>query len=238
MTIYIEENYNALSKRAADIIADFVKQNQKCVLGLATGSTVLGTYSFLCKKYKNKEIKFDQLTTFNLDEYSGLDVGHKQSYHYFMKKNLFSKTDIDNKKTFFPTDFAPNHKNYDKKIKEAGGIDLQILGIGRNGHIGFNEPGSKFSSLTREISLSKTTIKDNSRFFKNIKEVPKKSVTMGIDTIMKAKTVILLANGKNKKDAIFKSLFGKVSEKVPASVLQKHNNVIFIIDKAAAGLKI
>ncbi len=234
MKIIVEENYQMLSERAAKIIADFIKKNPKCVLGLATGSTPIETYNLLVEKYKKGGISFKNITTFNLDEYSKLAPKNEQSYHFFMNKLLFSKIDIALKNTFFPTDFSPNFENYDKKIKEAGGIDLQILGIGTNGHIGFNEPGSKFSSKTRQVLLNKNTIKDNSRFFKSIKDVPKKAATMGISTIMKAKKIIFLASGENKKEAIYNSFCKKVSTKVPASILQKHKNVIVILDKAAA----
>lgn len=234
MEVHIEKDYNALSKKAAGIIADFIKKNPKCVLGLATGSTPVKAYSLLGKMCKAGKISFKKITTFNLDEYSGLNPKNPQSYHFLMKKNLFDKTDINIKNTFFPTDFAPNYKNYDKKIKESKGIDLQILGIGSNGHIGFNEPGSKFSSKTRQVSLNRTTIKDNSRFFKSIKDVPKKAATMGIATIMKAKKIVLLASGGNKKEAVFSALSGPVLTKMPASILQKHKNVIVILDKKAA----
>lgn len=144
MEIFVEENYQTLSEKAAGIIAGFIRKNPKCVLGLATGSTPIETYNLLVEKYKKGKISFKNITTFNLDDYLGLAKNHPQSYHFFMNKVLFSKTDIDIKNTFFPNDFESNFENYDKKIKTAGGIDLQILGIGSNGHIGFNEPGSKF----------------------------------------------------------------------------------------------
>jgi glucosamine-6-phosphate deaminase len=147
---------------------------------------------------------------------------------------LFSKIDIDIKNTFFPNDFAPNFEDYDKKIESCGGIDLQILGIGRNGHIGFNEPGSDFDSKSREVQLTEATIKDNARFFNNINDVPQKATTMGMATIMKAKKIIILANGESKKEIIHDALFGPISEKVPASMLQKHKNVTIILDKLAA----
>jgi glucosamine-6-phosphate deaminase len=234
MKIYIEKDYNALSKKAADIITDFVKKNSKCVLGLATGSTPQKTYDLLGKMYKTKKVSFKNIKTFNLDEYSGLATNNPQSYHYFMKQNFFDKTDVNIKNTFFPTDFAPNYKKYDKKIKDEGEIDLQILGIGSNGHIGFNEPNSNFFSKTRQVKLSKNTIKDNARFFKNKKDVPIKAVTMGINTIMRAKKIILLANGSNKKEAVFNALCKKVSTKTPASILQNHKDVIVILDKESA----
>ena len=234
MKIYIEKDYNALSKRAADIIASFLRQKPTAVLGFPTGSTPQKMYRMIAEKCKKGEISFKKIKTFNLDEYSGLSPDNKQSYKFFMRKNLFSNTDINNENIFFPTDFKPDYKNYDKKIKESGGIDLQVLGIGRNGHIGFNEPDSKFSSKTREISLTETTIEDNARFFENKKDVPKKAVTMGIATIMDAKKIILIASGKNKSQAIFDALLGKVSTKIPASIIQRHKNVIVILDKEAA----
>ena len=230
MKVIIKDNYDGLSQEAAEIIADFVKKNPRCVLGLATGSTPIGTYEALAK---NKELSFKNVTTFNLDEYIGLDKGNKQSYHFFMDKYLFSKIDIDLKNTFFPTDFK-NLEDYDKKIDELGGIDLQILGIGRNGHIGFNEPGSSFDSKTREVKLSETTVKDNARFFEKAEDVPVKAATMGIATIMKARKIILLASGENKKEIMPKVISGPVTEKVPASVLQNHKDVIVIMDEEAA----
>ena len=234
MEIYIEKNYNALSKRAADIISSFLKQKPTAILGLPTGSTPQKLYAMLAEKCSNKEISFKKVKTFNLDEYSGLPSDNRQSYHYYMKKNLFSKIDIDEKNTFFPNDFKPDYKKYDKEIKESGGIDLQILGIGRDGHIGFNEPGSKFSSKTREIFLAKPTIDDNARFFSSKKDVPKKAVTMGISTIMQAKRIVLIVSGNKKTKIIFDALYGRVSTKVPASILQRHKNVIVILDEEAA----
>lgn len=234
MQIIVEENYEKMSQRAAEIMADFVKKNPKCVLGLATGSTPVKTYDLLGKMCAEGKISFKETTTFNLDDYMGLAPDSPESYHSFMKKNFFDKTDIDIKNTFFPNDFAPNFEDYDKKIQELGGIDLQILGIGRNGHIGFNEPGSPFSSKTREVELSETTIKDNAKFFDSINQVPKTAATMGIDTIMQAKKVILLANGENKAEAVKKTVSGHITPEVPASVLQKHKNVIVILDKEAA----
>jgi glucosamine-6-phosphate deaminase len=234
MEIYIEKDYDSLSKRAADVIASFVKQKPTAVLGLPTGSTPQKTYRMLVKKCKNGEVSFKKVKTFNLDEYSKLSPANHKSYHFFMNKNLFSGIDIDIKNTFFPTDFKPNYKKCDKKIGELGGIDLQILGIGRDGHIGFNEPGSKFSSKTREVFLAESTIEDNARFFERKKDVPKKAVTMGIGTSMEAKNIILLASGKNKSEAIFSALEGKVSIKCPASIIQRHKNVIVILDKDSA----
>ncbi len=230
MQIFIEKDYNQVSKRASEIILSFLKNNPKAVLGLATGSTPQKTYELIARNYKENKISFKNIKTFNLDEYIGLDNFHKQSYHSYMRKNLFDKVDINLKNTFFPTDFK-SCLDYEKEIIKVHGIDLQILGIGRNGHIGFNEPYSSFKSKTREVSLTKTTIRDNSRFFTNKKDVPTKAVTMGIGTIMKAKMIILLASGKNKQQAVLNAILGKVSIKNPASILQNHKNVIFIVDK-------
>ena len=234
MEIYIEKDYNSLSNRAVEIIASFLQEKPNAVLGLPTGSTPQKTYELLAEKCKKGEICFKNVRTFNLDEYSKLSPTSNQSYHFFMNENLFSKTDIDIKNTFFPTDSRFFRQNYDRKIKKMGGIDLQLLGIGRDGHIGFNEPGSKFSSKTREVSLAETTIEDNARFFKNIKDVPKKAVTMGVNTIMASKNIILIASGEKKSKAIYDALLGPVSTKVPASIIQKHKNVIVILDKEAA----
>jgi len=243
MKIIVKDDYRQLSKEAARLVKKRIRQNPKIVLGLATGSTPLGLYQELINAHKKQGLDFSGITTFNLDEYLGLAPENQQSYHLVMKNNFFDKTDIVLKNTFFPNDFAPNFENYDKKIDDCGGIDLQILGIGRNGHIGFNEPGSDFSSKTREVKLSETTIKDNSRFFSakggsasggDISQVPKTAATMGISTIMKAQKIILLAGGENKKEIIQKALSGPVTPEVPASILQTHKNVVAIVDKAAA----
>jgi glucosamine-6-phosphate deaminase len=231
MQIFVEKDYNAVSEKASEIILNCIRENPRIVLGLATGSTPEKTYKLIAQNYKKNKLSFKEVKTFNLDEYLGLENSHKQSYHSFMKKNLFNKIDINIKNTFFPTEFISPGK-YEQQIKDNGGIDLQILGIGRNGHIGFNEPYSSFKSKTRKVSLTKTTIKDNSRFFTNRKEVPVMAVTMGINTIMQAKKIILLASGKNKQKAVLNLITNKISNKNPASILWTHKNVIFLIDKA------
>ncbi|MCX6722885.1 MAG: glucosamine-6-phosphate deaminase [Candidatus Staskawiczbacteria bacterium] len=233
MEIYIEKDYNALSKRAANIIASFLKEKPNAVLGLPTGSTPIGTYKLLAKKCRNNEISFKKVKTFNLDEYSKISKEDKQSYHYFMNQAFFSKIGIKKENTFFPDNFFP-YKKYDEKIDKNKGIDLQVLGIGRDGHIGFNEPGSKFNSKTREVFLAKETIEDNSRFFNNKKDVPRKAVTMGIGTIMKAKNILVIVSGKNKSEAVHRALEKEMSTKIPASILRKHKNVIVILDKDSA----
>jgi len=233
MQIYIEENYEKMSQKAAEIIAEKIKSNPALILGLATGSTPIRTYEILAEKYKKGELDFSRIKTFNLDDYLGLDFNDPQSYHQFMRKNFFSKINIDLKNAFFPNDFGSDYEKYENKIKESGGIDLQVVGIGRNGHIGFNEPGSAFDFYTREVELDETTIKDNSRFFDDISQVPKRAATMGIATIMNAKQILLLANGENKKEIIYQALKGPITEKVPASILQKHQNVIVVLDNEA-----
>jgi len=232
MKIIEKEDYNELSKEAAKIIISQIKKKPNSVIGFATGNTVLGLYKELIKAHK-KGLDFSKITSFNLDEYLNLPKSDKQSLNFFMKHNLFNHINI--KKINMPDGTAKNPKNfckdYENKIR-LNKIDLQILGIGRNGHIGFNEPGSKFTSRTRIVNLSKQTIKENSKFFKN-KKVPKKAISLGISTILKSKKIILLAAGKNKARAIKNLIKGKITEKVPATALRKHKNVTVIIDKEA-----
>lgn len=234
MKFFIEKNYEMLSRRAANLVAQRLCHKPNLVLGLATGATPLGLFKILAEKFKKKELDFSSATTFNLDEYCGLSSVHPQSYRSFMDTNLFSKINLNRNRIFFPFCSLNSCQDYEERIKNAGGIALQILGIGRNGHIGFNEPGSRFDSRTRIVRLSQTTIEDNSRFFKNIKEVPSKAVTMGIATIMETKELILLASGEKKQDIIYEALAGPVTEKVPASILQQHKAVNVILDKEAA----
>lgn len=233
----IEKDYQSLSEKAALLIKEEIEKNPSLVLGLATGSTPLGLYKKLIEMNKKGEVDFSQVTTFNLDEYLGISSSHPQSYNYYMHKNFFDEINIKKENVFIPhgeTENPEEHcKWYEKKIEEKGGIDLQILGIGGNGHIGFNEPGSSFSSSTRVVSLSKETIEDNSRFFEKKEEVPKKAITMGIETILKSKRIILLSSGENKKEAVKKAFKGKVTEEVPASVLQTHSRVTFLLDEKA-----
>jgi len=237
MKVCIEKNYNQLSKLAADFIEDQVIKKSNSVLGLATGSTPVGLYQELVRRYQQKKLDFSQVVIFNLDEYIGLPANHPQSYRYFMKQHLFSKTNFKSNNVFIPSgqikNFSQHCRWYEDKIRSFGGIDIQILGIGRNGHIGFNEPGSKFDSRTRVVSLDKTTIKDNSRFFDSFAAVPKRAITMGLATIFSAKNIILLASGENKKEILAKSLNGPASENLPASILQSHHSVTVIADKEA-----
>jgi glucosamine-6-phosphate deaminase len=225
-------DYDELSKKAADFVINKIKDKPNTILGLATGSTPIGLYKNLINKYKKGSISFASVRSFNLDEYCGLEVGHEQSYKYFMNQNLFNHINIDKANTYFPT-CEQEEGGYDQAIQEAGGIDLQILGIGRNGHIGFNEPGSSFDSKTRVVDLAPSTIKDNARFFSDTKDVPRQAMTMGLKTIMETKEVLLLASGENKKEAVQKLLHADASEELPASVLQNHKNVTIIVDDKA-----
>ena len=226
------KTYEELSKIAADIIAAQVIMKPNCVLGLATGSTPVGTYQKLAEKNKAGEIDFKDVTTVNLDEYAGLEGTHDQSYRYFMNKNLFDNINIDKANTYVPcgtaADLEKEGKEYDARIKEFGGIDLQLLGIGVDGHIGFNEPDDFFTAATHPVVLDPSTIEANARFFASADDVPKKAITMGMMSIMQAKKILLVANGKNKYDILMASINGPVDPKVPASILQLHPDVTVI----------
>lgn len=237
MKIIVVENYEALSNTAADIFAKQVQVKPDSVLGFATGSSPIGTYKRLIELYEAGKLDFSKVTTFNLDEYLGIDKNHEQSYYYFMHHNLFDHINVKEDKISIPSgtgDLEETCENYEKAIEAAGGIDLQILGIGRNGHIGFNEPGVPFDTTTHLVELDKNTIEANSRFFESVEDVPTKAITMGIKTIMNARSIILIANGENKADAIYNTVYGPVSPETPASVLQLHPNVTLIVDKEAA----
>lgn len=238
MKIIKVKNYDEMSKRAAFIVASQVSLKDNSVLGLATGSTPLGAYKEIINMYNENLIDFRNITTFNLDEYYGLSGEDDQSYRYFMNENLFNHINIDKENTFIPNGKAENteleSKKYDELVEENGNIDLQILGIGSNAHIGFNEPDDKFASGTHLVDLKEETIEANSRFFETKEEVPKKAISMGMKNIMKAKKVILLASGENKADAIKKTIEGDITPSVPASILQLHPDVTFILDEEAA----
>ncbi len=219
---------------AKEIIKD-IKNNPKLNLGLATGSSPLPLYKSLIELSKLENISFKDITTFNLDEYCGLSNDNKESYHYFMNENLFKYLDFSKDSHYFPS--IDNVNNYDEIIDNHGGIDIQILGIGANGHIAFNEPNTPISSVTHITNLANKTILDNSRFFSNIDEVPTKAITMGLSTILKAKKIYLIATGKNKAEAISIMLKGKYIESLPASALNlKKDNVYIYLDKDAASL--
>lgn len=225
------KNYEELSRIAGNIIASQIIMKPNCVLGLATGSSPIGTYDVLVKKCNDGELDFSGVTTINLDEYVGLDSSHEQSYRYFMNKNLFDRVNIDKNNTFVPNGVAEDLKEearkYDEKI-ESIGIDLQLLGIGLDGHIGFNEPDNHFTKETHIVKLDQSTIDANSRFFSSKDDVPKKAITMGMKGIMSAKKILLIANGKNKKEILEKAMYGEITPLVPASILQMHNDITVI----------
>ncbi|PKP61777.1 glucosamine-6-phosphate deaminase [Candidatus Atribacteria bacterium HGW-Atribacteria-1] len=228
-------SYNKMSKLVTKMVAKQIKDKPNTVLGLATGSTPLGMYRELVKLYKKGKLDFSKVTTFNLDEYLGLSPEHPQSYHYYMYENFFNHVNIEEKNIHIPKgdtkDPVQECLNYEREIEKVGGIDLQILGIGVNGHVGFNEPDINLEAKTHVIQLSKDTIMANSRFFKNLDEVPKKAITMGMATIMRSKKIILMAWGIEKKKPILKVISGHIATEVPASLLQVHNDVILIVDK-------
>ncbi|WML36930.1 glucosamine-6-phosphate deaminase [Clostridium sp. OS1-26] len=238
MRIIVVENYEEMSKKAAAMMASQIILKPESVLGLATGDTPLGMYRELIRMYNENMIDFSKVKTFNLDEYYGLGKDSNQSYNYYMTNNLFKHINIDKENINIPNGMAKNIEeeciSYEKRIKEAGGIDIQVLGIGVNGHIGFNEPDVNFEAETHLVNLDEKTIESNSRFFKCIEEVPTKAISMGIKTIMHSKKIVLLANGASKADAIAKTVNGKISPEVPASILQLHQDVAIIVDKEAA----
>lgn len=229
MEITVEKSKEELSRLIADEIISLVKTKPSCVLGLATGSSPILVYKYLIEAYKAKKVSFKHVKTFNLDEYINYKE-YKDSYHYFMDHNLFDYIDLERNNIHFPNPEKP--EEYDKDILKAG-IDLQLLGIGADGHIGFNEPNTSFDSITNITTLTKQTIKDNARFFKSIEDVPTHAVTMGLKTILSAKEIILIATGSNKKDAISKLLKGE-DISCPASILNRHSNVTLYLDNEAA----
>ena len=224
-------------RNAAEVVADLLKRKPNAVLGLATGSSPIGMYEELIKKYENGEISFKEVKSVNLDEYVGLSPEHDQSYSYFMHDNLFNHVDIKEENTNLPSglaaDPAKECERYDGVVASMGGIDLQVLGIGNNGHIGFNEPASAFSYGTQLVDLTASTIDANSRFFEKREDVPTQALTMGIGQIMSADTVLLLAMGEGKADILERSLFGPITPEVPASILRFAKNVIVCADEAA-----
>ncbi|MCK4235704.1 MAG: glucosamine-6-phosphate deaminase [Candidatus Krumholzibacteria bacterium] len=238
MEIIITPDYEQMSVTSAQIIAKEIKRKHDLVLGLATGDTPVGTYKELAKLHKREGLDFSKVTTFNLDEYLGLDPLHKNSYNYFMWEYLFKKVNISPHKVYVPignTDDPEEFSEwYEEQIKNAGGIDFQVLGIGRDGHIGFNEPGSSFASRTRVKALYKQTIEDNARFFDREEDVPRFAITMGIGTILEAGKIFLIANGESKADVCAQFIEGPVTSQITASALQLHSYVIVVLDKAAA----
>ena len=242
MRIIVCPDYNAMSRQAANVIAAQVIMKPDCVLGLATGSTPVGAYQQLAKWQQQGDLTFKDVRTVNLDEYRGLPGTHDQSYRYFMNTNLFDHIDIDKANTYVPNGMAEDVDAecaaYDERIQEFGGIDLQLLGIGHDGHIGFNEPADHFSCGTNCVELTDMTIDANARFFANRDDVPRQALTMGMQAIMQARAILMVVSGADKAEIIRKSFCGPITPEVPASILQLHPNVTIVGDEAAlAGLK-
>ena len=238
MEFIITKDYDEMSRVAADIIAQKVRTKPNCTLGLATGSTPIGLYAQLVKDHREGKLSFADVSTYNLDEYRGLDRNSPHSYHYFMREHLFNHVDINMDATHVPDgsnpDAADACERYESAIKACGGIDLQLLGLGHNGHIGFNEPNTCFARETNCVELTLSTIKANSRLFERIEDVPTMAYTMGVGTIMRAHEVLVVASGEDKAEIVARSFFGRVSPDVPASVLQFHPHLTVVVDEAAA----
>lgn len=241
MLVIVKEDQEAMGKEAARFVAERLRKKPNLVLGLATGSTPLALYKELVRLHRDEGLDFSKVTTFNLDEYVGLPPSHDQSYHYFMNENLFKYLNIDERHIYIPQGMAKDIDAfcdwYEQRMVECGGIDLQVLGIGANGHIAFNEPGSSLGSRTRIKTLTGTTRIDNARFFNSKEEVPRYAVTMGVGTIMDARELMLLANGTSKVAAIMAAVEGPITAMCPASIIQMHRRAYVFLDKlAAAGL--
>ena len=240
MNVKIFNSASEIAKATAEIIINKIKENDSAILGLATGSSPIPTYQELINAYKNGEISFKNVKSFNLDEYCGIPISDKNSYYAFMHDNLFNHIDINDVNIHVPdgnpTDVESYCMSYDNAIKEAGGVDVQILGIGRNGHIGFNEPADVFTKGTYKVKLTESTIEANKRFFDKVEDVPTEAITMGVESILDAKEIVLIATGKDKAQAIYDMIKGEVSPSCPASILQKHSNVHIFIDTDAASL--
>ena len=237
MVIYKAKDYQDMSRKAANIISAQVIMKPDCVLGLATGSTPIGTYKQLIEWYEKGDLDFGDVTTVNLDEYRGLPRENDQSYFYFMNHNLFDYVNINPERTHLPNGMNPDAdeecKRYEEVIRSTGGVDLQLLGLGHNGHIGFNEPDEEFDKLTHCVNLTESTIEANKRFFEKEEDVPRQAYTMGIKTIMRAKKILLIVSGADKADILYQSLCGPITPHVPASILQLHNDVTVVADEAA-----
>ena len=236
MQIYVFPNTEKLAQAAASMIAGLVIEKPDAILGLATGDTPVPTYKEMARLNKEGIVSFAETRTFNLDEYAGIAPDHPQSYRRFMNEQLFNHIDIDLENTQVPSGFADAEKaaEYDEEILSAGGVDLQVLGIGRNGHIGFNEPADHFTRTTHVVELTADTREANARFFASIDEVPTHAVSMGIGTIMHAKKILIIATGANKADAVAAMINGPITPEMPASVLALHQNVVVMLDDAAA----
>lgn len=238
MLVVVRKDYQQVSEAAARLIAERLRRKPNLTLGLATGSTPLGTYRELIRMHVQDGLDFSQVTSFNLDEYIGLPPEHDQSYHYFMRESLFEHINIDPRNTHVPDgmtqDVEAHCEWYEQQIARAGGIDVQVLGIGSNGHIAFNEPGSSLGSRTRIKTLTSRTVRDNARFFRTPTEVPRYAITMGVGTIMEARELVLIATGENKADAIKAAVEGPITAHVPASIIQMHRRAYVVVDEGAA----
>ena len=239
MKVVIAKDYDEMSKKAFDVMAEVVKSNPNAVIGLATGSTPIGLYKNMIKDHEENGTSYKNVKTVNLDEYAGLDYSSDQSYVYFMRHNLFDHIDIDLQNTNIENGKAVNRaaecERYNKLLENMQ-QDLQVLGIGSNGHIAFNEPGTPFGSVTHIVDLTESTIKDNSRLFKNIEDVPRQAFTMGLKNIMNAKKILIMANGANKARAVYGLVAGVVTENLPASILKLHPDCTLVCDNEAAEL--
>ncbi|WP_461812624.1 glucosamine-6-phosphate deaminase [Faecalimonas sp.] len=237
MKICVAKDYNEMSRKAANIIGAQVIMKPNCVLGLATGSSPIGTYKELIKRYEEGDLDFSQVKSVNLDEYKGLPRENDQSYYYFMNDNFFNHINIDKENTNVPNGMEPNAEEecarYEELINSLGGVDLQLLGLGHNGHIGFNEPAPQFDKVTHCVDLQESTIEANKRFFASADDVPRQAYTMGIGTIMNAKKIVVVVSGEDKAEIVNKAFFGPVTPEVPASILQMHPDVTIVCDEAA-----
>ena len=240
MIIYAGKDYYDVSRKAANIMSAQIIMKPRAVLGLATGSTPIGMYKQLIEWYKKGDLDFSQVTSVNLDEYKGLSGDNDQSYRYFMNTNLFDHVNIDKSRTYVPNGLEEDSEkacaDYNEIICSVGGVDMQLLGIGGNGHIGFNEPGQAFETGTHCVDLQESTIEANKRFFASAADVPRQAYTMGIKTIMQAKKILVVVSGEDKAEIVKKAFFGPVIPGVPASILQMHNDVILVGDEAALSL--
>jgi len=237
MKLYRATDYKDMSRKAANLISAQIIMKPNCVLGLATGSTPIGTYEQLVEAYKKGDLDFSEVKSANLDEYRGLTKDNDQSYYYFMNHHLFKHVNINLENTNIPNGMEPDSEKeccrYEKVIADLGGVDLQLLGLGHNGHIGFNEPSESFDKITHCVDLTPSTIEANKRFFEKEEDVPRQAYTMGIGTIMQAKKILLIVSGEDKADILYQSLCGPITPHVPASVLQLHSNVLVVADEAA-----
>ena len=237
MRIYKAKDYEEMSRKAAGIVSAQIIMKPDCVLGLATGSTPVGLYKQLIEWYRNGDLDFSGVRTVNLDEYKGISRENDQSYYYFMHQNLFDNVYIPAGNTHLPDGMEPDSekecRRYEELIQSMGNVDLRLLGIGHNGHIGFNEPADAFDKLVHCVNLTQSTIEANKRFFASAEEVPRQAYTMGIQTIMRSKKILIIANGEGKADIVRDAFFGPITPMVPASVLQLHNDVTLVADEAA-----